>query len=304
MHATARIPTSTSLAAVTFCVVDIETTGGSGADSITEIAALKVCCGEEVGAFETLVSCVGDIPPSIVQLTGITTAMVRDAPFVEEVLPHLLEFAHGCVLVGHNVRFDLRFLNGELQRSGYRPFEVPVLDTLALSRRLITDEAENCRLGTLAERLGLEHRPTHRAMTDVRATVDLLHALIERSSGYGVRALDDLLALPRTAGHAQARKLAWIGRMPRTPGVVLAHGPGEEVIHLEATSNLRRRARTWFAVRDGRRIGPMLREAQRFSWVETEDRAAAEAHEAQLLDRHRPRYRRPPGRRARYRRPG
>ncbi len=293
MHAVTRIPTSTSLAAVTFCVVDIETTGGSGADSITEIAAVKVCCGEEMGAFETLVSCVGEIPPSIVQLTGITTAMVGDAPYVEEVLPHLLEFAHGCVLVGHNVRFDLRFLNGELQRSGYPTFDVPVLDTLSLARRLVSDEAENCRLGTLAERLGLEHRPTHRAMTDVRATVDLLHALIERSTGYGVRALDDLLALPRTAAHAQARKLAWIGRMPRCPGVVLAHGAGEEVIHLDATSNLRRRARTWFATRDGRRIGPMLREAQRFSWIETADRAAADALEVELLAQHRPRYRRP-----------
>jgi len=292
VHATARIPTSTSLADVTFCVVDIETTGGSGADSITEVAALKVRCGEELGAFETLVACEGEIPPSIVQLTGITTAMVSDAPYVEEVLPHLLEFAHGCVIVGHNVRFDLRFLNGELLRSGYTAFDCPVLDTLALARRLITDEAENCRLGTLADRLGLEHRPTHRAMTDVRATVDLLHALIERSSGYGVRALDDLLALPRTAAHAQARKLGWIGRMPRTPGVVLAHGPGEEIIHLDATSNLRRRARTWFAIRDGRRIGPMLREAQRFSWIETADRAAAEALEAELLVRHRPRYRR------------
>ncbi len=301
MHTAARIPTSTSLAAVTFCVVDIETTGGSGADSITEVAAVKVRCGEEVGSFETLVSCVGDIPPAIVQLTGITTAMVRDAPFVEEVLPHLLEFAHGCVLVGHNVHFDLRFLNGELQRSGYRAFEVPVVDTLALARRLVTEEAENCRLGTLAERLGLEHRPTHRAMTDVRATIDLLHALIERSSGYGVRALDDLLALPRTAGHAQARKLAWIGSMPRTAGVLLAHGPGDEIIHLEATSNLRRRARTWFAIRDGRRIGPMLREAQRFSWEETADRPAADVLEAELLVRHRPRYRCPATRRRRYR---
>ncbi len=290
MHAVARIASSTPLAFVTFCVIDIETTGGSGADSITEVGAMKVCGGEVQGTFQTLLACAGPIPPEITHLTGITTAMVDTAPPIGQVLANLVEFVHGSVLVGHNVRFDLRFLEAELQRAGYPSFGCPVIDTLALARRLVRDETDNCRLGTLAEALQLDHRPTHRAFTDVLATVDLLHLLIERASGYGVDALDDLLAFPRTAGHRQAAKLRMIRRMPRVPGVVIVHGGRDQVIHLDTATNLRRRARSWFASRDGRRIGPMLREAQRFSWVETPDRETAMQVASTMHAEHRPRY--------------
>ena len=292
MHTVARIPGSTSLADITFCVIDIETTGGAGYDAITEIAAVKVRCGEVLGTMQTLVECAGSIPLEIQRLTGITPAMVRGAPLVEEVLPSLVEFTQGTVIVGHNVRFDLRFLGDELDRFDYPPFACPVVDTLPLARRLVPDETDNCKLGTLALCLGLDHRPTHRALTDVLATVDLLHALLERASGYGVGALDDLLALPRTAAHPQAKKLRLVRRMPRTPGVAVVHGGGDEVIHVDSASNLRRRVHSWFASTDRRRIGPMLREAQRFSWQETSSRAEATLLESELLERHRPRYRR------------
>jgi len=292
VHTVARIPGATSLAEVTFCVIDIETTGGTGYDAITEIAAMNVRCGEVVGTLQTLVECQGSIPLEIQRLTGITPAMVRGAPVIEEVLPSLLELVQGTVIVGHNVRFDLRYLGDELERFHYPMLACPVVDTLTLARRLVSDDTDNCRLSTLAACLGLEHRPTHRALTDVLATVDLLHALLERASGYGVLALDDLLALPRTVAHPQARKLPLVRRMPRSPGVAIVHGGGDEVIHVDAASNLRRRAHSWFASRDRRPIGPMLRETQRFSWIETEDHDAACAHEAELLQRHRPRYRR------------
>lgn len=292
MHTAARIPTSTPLSNVTFCVLDIETTGGTGDDAITEIAATRVRCGEPLGTMSTLVECAGSIPLEIQRLTGITPDMVRGAPMIEQVLPNLLEFAHGTVLVGHNVRFDLRFIGAELDRFGYPPLASPVVDTLPLARRLLADETDNCKLATLALCLGLDHRPTHRALTDVMATVDLLHLLIERASGYGVSGLDDLLALPRTAAHPQARKLCLVGRMPRTPGAVLVHGGGDDIIHIDAAFNVRRRAHSWFASPDRRRIAPMLREAQRFSWIDAPDRSAAEALAAELSERHRPRYRR------------
>ena len=283
----------TPLSDVTFCVVDLETTGGSPQDcAITEVGAVKLRGGECLGTFQTLVNPGLLIPPEITVLTGITQAMVLPAPRIEQVLPTFLEFAAGSVIVGHNVRFDLRYLGDELERFHYPMLACPVVDTLTLARRLVSDDTDNCRLSTLAACLGLEHRPTHRALTDVLATVDLLHALLERASGYGVLALDDLLALPRTVAHPQARKLPLVRRMPRSPGVAIVHGGGDEVIHVDAASNLRRRAHSWFASRDRRPIGPMLRETQRFSWIETEDHDAACAHEAELLQRHRPRYRR------------
>src|SRR5438477_10712671 len=101
---------------VTFVVVDLETTGGSANScAITEIGAVKLRGGECLGTFQTLVHPGGPIPPAITYLTGITEAMVVPAPRIEAVLPALLEFVgQDAVVVGHNVRFDLSFLQGAL----------------------------------------------------------------------------------------------------------------------------------------------------------------------------------------------
>ncbi len=97
---------------LTFCVVDLETTGGSaeGGSMITEVGAVKVRGGEVLGEFQTLVNPHAQIPPFIAVLTGITNSMVSDAPPIESVLPAFLEFASGCVLVAHNAPFDVGFL--------------------------------------------------------------------------------------------------------------------------------------------------------------------------------------------------
>ncbi|MGH9197261.1 MAG: exonuclease domain-containing protein, partial [Acidimicrobiia bacterium] len=98
----------TPLYDVMFCVLDLETTGGSAATcEITEIGAVKYRGGEIQGTFQTLVNPGTGIPPFITILTGITEVMVREAPRLESVLPTFLEFCRGAVLVGHNVRFDL-----------------------------------------------------------------------------------------------------------------------------------------------------------------------------------------------------
>jgi DNA polymerase III epsilon subunit-like protein len=102
-----------SLRETTFVVVDLETTGGrasgDGHDSITEIGAVKVRAGAVLGELATLVDPGRSIPPQIVALTGITTAMVCDAPRIDSVLPAFLEFARGAVLVAHNAGFDIGF---------------------------------------------------------------------------------------------------------------------------------------------------------------------------------------------------
>src|SRR5436305_5518691 len=104
---------------VTFCVVDLETTGGSSVDcAITEVGAVRLRGGECLGTFQTLVNPGCAIPPSITVLTGITEAMVVPAPRIETVLPSLVEFIGGSVLVGHNVRFDVSFLDAAMARGG------------------------------------------------------------------------------------------------------------------------------------------------------------------------------------------
>src|SRR3954462_14029604 len=100
-----------SLHEVTFCVIDIETTGGTAADGgITEIGAVNLRGGECLGTLQTFVNPGAAIPPQITILTGISQAMVLPAPRIEAVLPTLLEFVGSGVIVGHNVGYDLRYL--------------------------------------------------------------------------------------------------------------------------------------------------------------------------------------------------
>ena len=110
----------TPLSDVPFCVLDLETTGVSpDTCAITEIGAAKYLGGTEVGRFETLVNPGSGIPPSVSVMTGITQSMVIEAPRIEEALPSFLEFLGDSVIVGHNVRFDMSFLNAASVRLGY-----------------------------------------------------------------------------------------------------------------------------------------------------------------------------------------
>jgi DNA polymerase-3 subunit epsilon len=283
----------TPLAATTFCVVDLETTGAVlESCRITEIGAVKVRGGECLGTFQTLVNPGAAIPPEITVLTGITQSMVVPAPRIEAVLPAFVEFADGCVLVGHNIRFDVSFLNAALERDGWPRLRHPIVDTCALARRLLRDDVPNCRLGTLAGQLRLDHRPTHRALDDALATTDLLHVLLERSAGLGVLGLDDLLALPRLGGHPQVAKLRLTSSLPRTPGVYLFVDGRGEVLYIGKATNLRQRVRSYFSSDDRRKIGALLRETQGIRHVPCATTLEAAVTEVRLIHEHQPRYNR------------
>ncbi|MFZ0718974.1 exonuclease domain-containing protein, partial [Mycobacterium sp.] len=156
----------------TFVVVDLETTGGrmtaadgKVADAITEIGAVKVRGGVVLGEFATLVDPQRSIPPQIVQLTGITTAMVCDAPTIAAVLPMFLEFARGAVMVAHNARFDMGFLRAAADQCAIRWSRPQTLCTVQLARRVLSrEEAPSVRLAALARLFAVASQPTHRAL--------------------------------------------------------------------------------------------------------------------------------------------
>lgn len=283
----------TPLHDATFCVLDLETTGGSRADdTITEIGAVKVRGGECLGTFHTLVNPGRAIPPQITMLTGLTDAVVATAPRIETVLGSLVDFLGDSVFVAHNASFDLGFIRAALERDGRPEYRPTVVDTAALARRLLRDEVPNCKLSTLASRLRLDHTPTHRALDDALTTTDLLHLLLERAAGLGVLGLDDLVALAKLAGHPQARKLTMTSQLPRSPGVYLFCGHRDEVLYVGKATNLRQRVRSYFGRDDRRRIGPMLREMQKVQHVELPDPLTAEVIETRLISRLLPRYNR------------
>jgi DNA polymerase-3 subunit epsilon len=288
-----------ALSDVTFCVLDLETTGGSPRDcAITEVGAVKVCGGEPRGTFQTLVDPGCAIPPEITVLTGITQSMVLRAPRIGAVLPSLLEFVGDAVIVGHNVRFDVSFLNAALGRDQRPALPNAIVDTCSLARRLLRDDVPNCKLDTLASRLRLDHRPTHRALDDALATTDLLHVLIERAAGLGVTGLDDLLALPTIAGTAHVTKLRLTDQLPRAPGIYVFRDVRGEVLYVGKASNLRSRVRSYFSTDSRRKIGNLLRELARIDHTVCRGALEATVLELRLIQRHAPRYNRVGRRRA------
>ncbi|HKE76189.1 MAG TPA: exonuclease domain-containing protein [Acidimicrobiales bacterium] len=297
---------TTPLHQVTFCVVDLETTGASSATcAITEVGAAKFRGGECLGTFQTLVDAGVPVSPVAARITGITDEMIAGAPPLPGVLAALGEFVGGAVLVGHNLRFDVSFLDAALAAGGRDGVRLRLVDTVALARRLVGDDVPDCRLATLAGFLGLPHRPSHRALDDVLATADLLHALLEQAAGAGVVTLDDLLAFPRLAGHPQAAKLPLTNGLPRGRGVYLFRDGQGRALYAGAASDVRRRVRGFFARRvgggDGRTVRQLLRTVQRIDHVATRSALESVVATVRIVQSLAPRHNRTTGRWRQYR---
>jgi len=280
---------------ITFVVVDLETTGGSSrTEAITEIGAIKVRGGQVLGEFATLVDPGRSIPPQITMLTGITDTMVFDAPRIGAVLPSFLEFIRGSVLVAHNAGFDVGFLRAACARLEL-PWPRPaVVDTVRLARRVLSRaEAPSVRLAALAPLLGATVAPDHRALTDARATVDVLHALFERVGALGVHSLSELQDASRDVSPARRRKRRLADHLPPTPGVYLFRGPADEVLYVGTSGNLHQRVRSYFSAAETRgRIRQMVMLAERVDHVECAHVLEAQIREQRLIAAHRPPYNR------------
>ncbi len=281
------------LAEATFCVLDLETTGGDPSTcGITEIGAVKVRGGEVIGTFQTMVNPGCGIPPKITMVTGITELMVMKAPSINAVLPTFLDFIGGAVIVGHNVRFDMSFISSAIRRWGGPMLGNQRLDTLSLARRLLNDEVPRFSLGELAKRLRLAHQPCHRALDDAWATVDLLHFLIERASAWGVSGLDDLIALPTVAGHPQWKKLSLTTTLPRKPGVYFFTDSQDRVLYVGKATDLRARVRSYFSSERRRKVPQLLRETAAIQHEVCDNTLEAELLELRLIQQHTPRFNR------------
>ncbi|ORV72683.1 hypothetical protein AWC09_03245 [Mycolicibacter hiberniae] len=293
-----------TLRETTFVVVDLETTGARAAprgdgepDAITEIGAVKVRGGVVEGEFATLINPQRGIPPQIVRLTGITTAMVYEAPTIDSVLPSFLEFAgfdRGSVLVAHNAGFDVGFLTAAARRCDLAWPRPPVLCTVRLARRALSrEEAPSVRLAELARLFAVSTTPSHRALDDARATVDVLHALLERLGNQRVNTFVDLRAYLSHATPAQRGKRGLAVGLPHRPGVYLFRGPSDEVLYIGTSTDLRRRVSQYFNGSERRRrIAEMVALATRVDHVECAHALEAGVRELRLLAAHAPPYNR------------
>ena len=169
-----------------YVVFDIETTGLKAEQGhIIEIGAVKVKGGEIIDRFSTFVNAGVTIPPNIVELTGITEDMIKDAPLAREVLAQFAAFTQGCVLVAHNASFDVGFVRVHGKRFSIA-FDQPYADTLMLSRYLLWG-AKNHKLNTVCEYLGISLEHHHRAVDDAEATAAVFLKFMERMQGMGLQ---------------------------------------------------------------------------------------------------------------------
>jgi len=282
----------------TFVVLDLETTGGSPRDcAITEIGAVKVRGGEVIGEFQTLINPGGPIPPFITVLTGITDAMVISAPPIGEALFSLIEFLGSCeetVLVAHNAPFDIGFLKSAAEKLQTSWPRYQVIDTARITRYVVTrDEVRDFKLSTLASFFGANTNPEHRALADARATVDVLHGVIERLGSFGVTTLEDLKGFTNRVTDAQRRKRHFAEGLPSTPGVYLFKDSTGEPLYIGTTRNLKNRVRTYFTAAETRkRIHDMIALADRVEIIQTPTIIEAEIRELRLIAEKRPRFNR------------
>lgn len=273
-----------------YVVLDLETTGGNAVhDRITEIAAVRIEAGKEVARWSTLVNPSVRIPPFIQSLTGITDAMVEDAPAFAEVATRLLSMLDGAVLVAHNVRFDHGFLLNELARLDIA-LKTKTLCTVRLSRRLYPQHKGH-GLDAILQRHGLQTQARHRAMGDVDVVLAWL-AVVGRE--LGIETVErEAAALLQGSASMPPNLETPVSDIPDTPGVYLFYGEGTLPLYIGKSVNLRTRVMSHFqsAAKVAREMR-ILQEIRRIEWRETAGELGALLLESRLVKELQPVYNR------------
>ncbi|HLX32002.1 MAG TPA: exonuclease domain-containing protein [Gaiellaceae bacterium] len=274
----------------TYVVVDLETTGlRPGTSGICEIGAVRLRRFEVDAEFETLVNPGMRMAPGAAALTGLRDAELRSAPHPAEAVARFLDFASDAVLVAHNARFDLAFLDRETERLTGSRIAAPVVDTVLLARTLLATRVAGFSLGQLAWFLGTSERPCHRALPDARATAELLLALIGLAQERGARTVADLgkLAATRRRRLVDKRHLAF--GAPAQPGIYLFRGRGDEVLYVGRARDLRARLRSYFrSDRQRPAVEAALGATERIEWRVLGSELEAALSELRLIRELRP----------------
>jgi DNA polymerase III subunit epsilon len=273
-----------------FVVVDLETTGlRPGQSRICEIGAVRVDGLVPAGTFETLVDPGEPLSRLVASLTGIADADLAEAPGPAEAVSRFLAFAGDSVLVAHNARFDLAFLDREVERLTGRRVAAPVVDTVGLARRLLAGRVSRASLASLSHFFGTSVRPCHRALPDAQATAEVLIALLGLAQERGAQTIADLcrLAAPRRRRIYDKRSLAF--GAPSRPGVYLFRGTGDQVLYVGRARELRARLRSYFRTdRQRPAVEAAIAAAERIEWRVLGSELEAALEELRLLRELRP----------------
>ncbi|HEY7984351.1 MAG TPA: exonuclease domain-containing protein [Ktedonobacterales bacterium] len=247
------------LADIEWAVLDVETTGlAPTRHRIIEVGAVIVRGGEPAATYQRLVNPERRIPQFITSFTGIRQTMVNRARPASVVLPEFRAFLGERVVVGHNVGFDLSFLNCEAERLGTRlGFPDEGMDTIAMARRYVTG-MRRASLDRVAAALHVPFRQRHRALGDAQVTARVFALLLARALADGCETLDDLRAAlaetsaasvssptPRPTGNMYLNP-AWRRDFPALPGVYLMKDAGGQVIYVGKAKSLKDRLASYY----------------------------------------------------------
>jgi DNA polymerase-3 subunit epsilon len=276
----------------TYVVVDLETTGlRPGQSGICEIGAVRLRGFEVDAEFQTLVDPGLPIDAGASAVTGLRSEQLRGAPGPREAVRSFLAFAGDAVLVAHNARFDLAFLDRETERLTGSRIGSAVVDTVRLARTLLAGRVSSFGLAQLAWFFDTAETPCHRALPDARATAEVLLALIGLAQERGARTVADLTALAatRTRRLLDKRHLAY--GAPSRPGVYRFLGRNDQVLYVGRARDLRSRLRSYFRTdRQRPAVEAALAAAERIEWRVTGSELEAALEELRLI-----RDLRPPG---------
>lgn len=261
--------------------IDLETTGTrSTRDRITEIAAMKVVDGQCVALWSSLIQPECKIPPTIARLTGITDALVAEAPTFGQISSDLHAWLGDAPLVAHNARFDYAFLRNAFKQAGI-DYRTQLICTLRLSRRLAPNERQHS-LSALLARHGLTNARQHRAESDVKALWALWQSW---QAAHTPPAWDALLLEERRYRSLPAHlDSAQLDRLPTTPGIYLLYGHNHLPLYVGKSVNLRARVMGHFQ-RDHQDEKEMrlARQVQHVEWEETAGDLGAQLREAERV---------------------
>jgi DNA polymerase III epsilon subunit family exonuclease len=274
----------------TYVVVDLETTGlRPGTSQICEIGAVKIACFEIVEEFATLVDPRVPLSPTITTITGITNAQLRGAPTPPVAVRRFLEFAGDAVLVAHNARFDLGFLDRETERLTGSRLAAPVVDTVALARRVLAGRVPRASLAQLSYFFGTSVTPCHRALPDAQATAEVLLALLGLAQERGARTVSDVVAMAATRTRRVYDKRHLAHGAPSRPGVYRFYDRNDQLLYVGRARDLRARLRSYFrSERQRPAVEAALAAAERIEWTVLGSELEAALAELRLIRELRP----------------
>jgi DNA polymerase-3 subunit epsilon len=270
--------------------VDLETTGGSAAhDRIIEVGIVRVRNGVLVEEWSSLVNPDRPVSAYIEAFTGISSAMVADAPRFGEIAAAVRQKLQGALFVAHNARFDYSFLRSEFLKADMH-FSAKVLCTVKLSRRLFPEFVRH-NLDVVIERNGLACSARHRALGDARVLHDFWFKLRRDV------AEPELAAVVRTLLHAHELPAhlppGLADDLPEGPGVYRFFGEGDALLYVGKANSLRSHVCSHFAPKEAGSMNRRLAEqVRRVDWVETAGELGAMLQEAEWIRSHRPIYNR------------